>query len=332
MTYRQAPPFSMQIEATEGCNLRCGFCGIRGIREKGTTGELSGPFHFMTVTTARSLASQLRQMDWNCRLEFAMHGEPTMNPDLPEIIHEFRAARPRSSIMVTTNGIPMLKSLKARVHELFAAGVNTIAVDDYAPHRVAPALRELMPVIEYPADRNGNPHVRFHGQRVVIVADIAQAETGTHATLNNHAGSAAPPTDRMVTKVCTLPFRELSVRFDGSIALCCNDWRGQYRVGDAADLDAAWHGPEMTAARRLLLHEGRRDITPCAGCDYRGTRVGLLPQPDGGGKDELGPVTDADRAVARDLSRAPTLTPVVLRRWEVSAGAAESRAADAGCP
>lgn len=59
MTYRQDPPFSLQIEPTEGCNLRCGFCGIRGIREQGQPGALSGPFSFMTVETARAVARSM---------------------------------------------------------------------------------------------------------------------------------------------------------------------------------------------------------------------------------------------------------------------------------
>jgi len=326
VTYRQADPFSMQLEATEGCNLRCGFCGIRGIREKGTTGDLSGPYNFMTVDTADRVARQVAAAKWGCRFEWAMHGEPTMNPHLPDLVAAFRSRLPKASIMVTTNGIPMLEgawgrdSLRGALMELFSAGANTIAVDDYAPHRVAPTLRgtELpVPVLEYPADRRGNPHVRYHGQRVVIVEDIVQADDGTHSTLNNHAGSAAPPTDAMITKVCSLPFRELSVRWDGAVALCCNDWRGQYQLGHAVDdLVGTWHSRAAYAARRLLLHEGRADVVPCNGCDYRPTRPGLLPQPDGRGRDHIGPVTDSDRLVARMAASGPTLAPVVLRRWE----------------
>lgn len=32
----QQPPFTVLIEPTEGCNLGCSFCGLRGMREKGT--------------------------------------------------------------------------------------------------------------------------------------------------------------------------------------------------------------------------------------------------------------------------------------------------------
>jgi len=321
MTYVQSAPFSIQVEPTEGCNLRCGFCGIRGIREKGTSGALSGPYSYMAVDTAHALARQVAAAGWSSRIEFAMHGEPTMNPDLPAIISAFRSRLPKQSIMVTTNGIPLLdRGLRASILALINAGANTIAIDDYAPHRVAPTVRGErwpFPVMEYPADKHGNPHVRFSGQRIVIVEDIAQAETGTHSTLNNHAGSAAPPNTKRQAQVCTLPFREMSVRYNGQVALCCNDWRGQYPIGDAAaDLLAVWNSPQFMAARRILLAEGRKDITPCAGCDYRGTRVGLLPLQDGSGRAELGEPTEADRKMVADQAGTTTLAPVVLRRWE----------------
>jgi len=33
----QTPPFSIQIEPTEGCNLGCSFCGLQGMKKKGKT-------------------------------------------------------------------------------------------------------------------------------------------------------------------------------------------------------------------------------------------------------------------------------------------------------
>lgn len=325
MTYMQEAPFSIQVEATEGCNLRCGFCGIRGIREKGQSADLSGPYKYMTADTVQSLAKQVLNLGWTPRWEFAMHGEPTMSPVLPDLVDIIRSYHPDASIMVTTNGIPMLegrqrwhgKSIGRALVRLFRAGVNTIAIDDYAPHRVAPTVRDCglrVPVLEYPSNQLANPHVRYKKQRVVIVEDIAQAVEGTHATLNNHAGSGGPPSDTMIDKVCTLPFRELSIRWDGEFAICCNDWRGQYNIGNVGDLEDVWHGERMHAARSLLYHEGRADIQPCAGCDYRGTRTGLLP--DKKGKQTMPAPTPRDRAIAFVQQEQPTITPVVLQRWE----------------
>ena len=324
--FRQQNPYCVQIEPTTGCNLRCGFCGIRGIREKSSAPDLSGPYEFMEVMLAHSIAEQMKEAGWTSRIEIAMHGEPTVHPRLPEIVEAFRK-RLSNHIMITTNGIPMLEgrpdwgtsSLHQSVMTLFGAGANTVAVDDYAPHRVAPALRQQlwpMPLYEYPSDSRGHPHHRIKTRRLVIVADIAQASEGSHANLLNHCGSAAPKEYSHNHQVCSLPFREIAVRSNGDIAMCCNDWRGEYRWGDAHDMVGAWHSQAAYAARRVLLSEGRAPLAPCNGCDYVAVRPGFLPNQSGRGKKEIGLPTDVDYKAIEMAQAHGTMTPVVLRRWE----------------
>lgn len=322
--WEQPAPFAVQVEATEGCNLRCGFCGVRGIREQGTPGNLSGPYRFMKWSTAGSLARQLAALQWNVRIEFAMHGEPTMHPDLPGLVSLFRKHQPKAPIMVTTNGLPMLEhpdGPHGYLDRLYAAGVNVVALDDYRPHRVAPVVRDYpgADVVEYPADPAGNPHARRKpGARVLsIVADISQTDAGTHSFLGNHAGAAAPPTDVAHGKRCAKPFRELAVRWDGNVAICCNDWRADYQVANVVDdgLAEVWQHPRFQAARRHLVRGDRAALQPCAGCDHLSYRVGLLP-------DKKGQVTlpepspDDAKLVAEANAGHSQWTPVVLRRWE----------------
>ena len=51
----QTPPYSIQIELVEGCNLRCSFCGLQGIREEGSDKR----FKFMKVSDAVNIAKQI---------------------------------------------------------------------------------------------------------------------------------------------------------------------------------------------------------------------------------------------------------------------------------
>ena len=63
--HRQPPPYCIQIELTEGCNLACSFCGIAAIRENGADGpnEIRGknshPYNFLNWGAARELATQI---------------------------------------------------------------------------------------------------------------------------------------------------------------------------------------------------------------------------------------------------------------------------------
>src|SRR6266576_7009643 len=73
---RQEPPHSISIELTEGCNLRCSFCGLNGIRE-----PKKNDFKFMEISTIERIVSQVAEARWTCRVGFAMRGEPTMHPN-----------------------------------------------------------------------------------------------------------------------------------------------------------------------------------------------------------------------------------------------------------
>ncbi len=322
--YKQHPPYAIQIEPVEGCNLACSFCGINGIREGDTS---SKPFKMMNVGHAEQLAVGLAATGWNPRVEFAMHGEPTMHPQLRDIVWLFRKHNPKLQLMVTTNGAGLIKEPVARVAALFEAGLNVLAIDKYehatyinrvlTPIYDAAAAGSLPMPLPYPENPKGNPHTRrpVTAQVISVVEDISDATKGTHSSLNNHAGCAAPPDHSQQGKRCAKPFRELSVRYDGNVAVCCNDWRGTYYVGNVIidTFEEVWWSAAMHAARVKLYH-GQRDFGPCDGCNAKSYRVGLLP--DKYGKDALPEPDKEDRETIEEALGYEPLAAPVLREWE----------------
>lgn len=325
---KQEAPFAVQIEPVEGCNLRCTFCGLNGIRGKDNN------FKFMSLTTAQVVAQGIAQAGWNCRLEFAMHGEPTQHPDLPGLVAVFRQHLPKAYMLLECNGSGLVKDPVGRLQALYQAGMDTVAVDEYEQAKWAQQIRtklgaaampdrtsemrfmvgEDVDYYEYPREPNGNPHRRHHRRRLVFIAPINTAVEGTHSTLNNHAGAGAPP--KALQARCAKPFRELSVRWDGNVAVCCNDWRGEYPVGNVTQgVEAVWNSPAMQAARVYLYHGQRSGLHPCNKCDATSYRVGLLP--DKKGKDTLPLPTARHRKAVLEAEANGPLTPPVLRPWEV---------------
>lgn len=332
--YRQGAPYCIQIELTEGCNLRCPFCGINGIRTNVRN------YKFMTLETARRIADGIKAAKWNCRLEFAMHGEPTLNPEKFQIIDIFRKALPNNYFLMESNGSDLQKNTVPDIATLFSLGLDCLALDEYEGvvlvQRIRKEIQEFIKaeykenvddldgwkvgsieMFEYPrCGPKGNPHQRKKGvRRLVFVAPISTSSSGTHATLNNHCGSGGPLSTEAQGKRCAKPFREMSFRYDGSVAVCCNDWRGVLPIGNVADssVEELWHDPAMYSARRFLYH-GKRDIGPCVGCNATSYRPGLLP--DHLGKEELPEPNEVDHEIiAQAMSRGP-LTQPVLRPWE----------------
>lgn len=315
MTYKQDPPFTIQIELTTGCNLQCPFCGINGFQEK----PLSN-LNFMDEETADNIAYQIKNAGWNSRLEFAMHGEPTLNPKWEEIITIFRSYL-SNQIMLTSNGGPLLKGdLNDNIDGFFKAGGNILALDMYEHSKYSAQIREKLDVFdfeyaginvyEYPENKKGNPHRRVNERFISLIADISKSTKGTHAHLQNHAGSAGLLDYSKTDKPCVKPFREMGVNSDGSVDICCNDWLGELTVGNINEtaIDEIWHSELFYAVRRMLMSRNRV-VRPCLGCSDMGYRVGLLP--DKLGKVTLEPVDEFDIDLIEEaLAKGPSRPPV----------------------
>jgi radical SAM protein with 4Fe4S-binding SPASM domain len=322
-----------------GCNLRCSFCGIAGIQEKQGHG-----YKFMAEATMRSAMEQVAELGWNSRIGFAMRGDPTQHPNYAGMVAITHEHRPRSTKLMLTNAGGLLRKpgAVANVNALFDAGLTILGLDHYQNIEYVPKVLTAMQgnlqfvsgekysahggqqfnFYEYPYDSRGNPHARYKpGTRMLVrIKDIAWTEKtdkkGNHNRLSNHAGAGAPPNDRMQGKRCALPFRQLAIHWDGSVAVCCNDWRGEYHCGNILTdgIEAIWNGPAFGAAREAL-YAGRRDmLRPCKGCDHRSFRVGILPNYDGSGT-----LRRPDAQTREEIARVNALSPQtkpVLRPWE----------------
>jgi radical SAM protein with 4Fe4S-binding SPASM domain len=320
--YIQEPPFSVQVELVQGCNLMCGFCGINGIREK------AGNYDFANIETIHATASQMAEAGWTSMIILAMHGEPSLHPRLADCIATLRRYLPKNDITLVSNGSGFNRPGKQKqlVQDVFDAGLTKLALDDYEHSGYIPklltALGDDVPfkVLHYPADGlDTSPWRRWPAkkQAIVVLADL-QKNAANHvglAQLSNHCGAAGPLTEKLAGQRCAKVFREFSVRWDGGVACCCQDWRGTVKVGNVNDtsIDRLWNNSVMQALRRKLYH-GERDFGACLGCDYRSTRVGLLP--DKMGKDSLPRADKKDMTVLAAASAGDSLTQIVLRPWE----------------
>jgi tRNA A37 methylthiotransferase MiaB len=54
----QHQPYTLKLEMTEGCNLRCSFCGIQGIR------EARGDYKYLPLSRAKLMADRLAESGW----------------------------------------------------------------------------------------------------------------------------------------------------------------------------------------------------------------------------------------------------------------------------
>lgn len=316
--YRQHEPFLIEIEPTEGCNLGCSFCGLRGIREKGT-----GPQNFMTLETAELIANRIKESGWNSRITFCGHGEPTMNKDLLEIIKIFRKILPKHNMSLLCNGYGFkhgLFNIRTFLQELERIQFNSFALDvysdkgDWTAIEDAPEYMERVVIIG--KDGEGFNYTKRTPMRIALYP--MEVDASIYRSLSNHCGAAAPLDYARKEIRCTKPFRELFIRWNGFVALCCDDFRGQYKIGfikDFKKIDDLWNSPAFQSIR-IMLYNGKRTVKPCLGCSCPPIRAGFLPDPSGRDKEAMPEITADVIKECKKYYDEKGSTTIVKRKWE----------------
>lgn len=286
-------PNNIQIELMEGCNRMCAYCGIHAIWASKGHRTLKPMPTALSAEIAQNLASWWG--DKGKRVEFAMHGEPTLHPDLLKILKTFRKTLPNCQLQLTTNGIVLLKK-GLKFLEALMDNLNILIIDTYTNREQLKTLANGSTAIvcDYYEDTSFTPYhfINNHIKIICLMEDLGKM-SGKRAsrTIINHAGNSNPnnllrfgikPITRSLKKKCSRPFREISIHHDGTISLCCLDWRHEFVIAkfpEDGDLKDIWHDNKTFAIIRHLLYKGNREIVPCRYCDYNGGfRLGLLPK------------------------------------------------------
>lgn len=314
--YKQQAPFTINIEITEGCNLGCWFCGIQGVKKNGKT-----PWYFMTTEIAEHIASEIKRVGWKSKIIFVGHGEATLNKNFIEIIKIFRKYLPKPVFHMYSNawGFNRAKNVDEYVNNFFEAGIDNIIIDCYNKENgdwhFVDRLSDKSVVVNY---CSGVEYYESKKVRRILLLPSIETDKNTPMTrrLSNHAGCAFPLDETFNNKRCAMPFRELSFRWDGSVSVCCDDFRGMYPIANIKDMpiEELWNHPRFQAAR-IMLYNHSREFTPCRGCTNMSVRVGFLP--DSSGQHELPPITDEVRAYVEAVTKENLpLSSVIKRKWE----------------
>lgn len=304
-------PFCVQIELVQGCNRNCSFCGTSGLEKK---------LHFVDKSVIEHTCRLIKEADLNCRILLAGHGEPSLHPEVVEIVRLIRSILPvKNRIHLFTNGIVMLKNPQI-IFDLFDAGLNGLLFDEYSDHLVENTLKVVEGIDKYKIVKLKNGVPMFDArelQRICIAPPIDIENLAAHK-LCNHCGAGMPKLKGSEVnnhKRCSIIFRDFFVRYDGNIAICCNDFRGEYYVTNIMDhkyfRDVYFH-ERLESARKYIINKDR-SFYPCNICNVSPVRPGLLP--DMKAKVKLDNPTDDDWEIVN--RKYPPLAQIRLRDYEM---------------
>ena len=239
---------SVEIETINRCNGVCDFCPVS---VKNDTRE----HKLMSDALFESIIDQLADMNYAGKLALFCNNEPFLDEKIIDRHCYARKKVPKARMHLFTNGTLLtIEKFKEIVQYL-----DELIIDNYQQD-----LKLIKPCAAIAEYCENYPELK---KKVTIVL------RKPHEILSNRGGYAPnrKETATYPKDSCVLPFKNLIIRPDGKISLCCSDPLGKNTLGDLTkeSLVEAWYGDRFQEVRRAIA-KGRENWKYCSNCDYFG--------------------------------------------------------------
>lgn len=235
---------SIELEVINRCNGECPFCPVNRHVDPRKTIK-------MDEKLFRKIIDELSELEYSGRLALHSNNEPFLDSRIIQFAKYAREKLPKAFIYMYTNGT--LLTLDKFIEII--PYLNRMVIDNYDDEL---KLHENAKIIDQYCKKDGklDKKVEIHVRKI-------------HEVLKTRGGQA-PNNDksRTLNMSCVLPFKQLIIRPDGKISLCCNDALGKYTMADLSKmtLKEAWYSERYKKLRKKL-RKSRARIRLCRYCD-----------------------------------------------------------------
>lgn len=235
----------IEIETINRCNGNCSFCPVNrhhDPREKAV----------MTRELFRNIVDQLAEMDYSGRFTTFSNNEPLLDDRLIEFNRYARERLPHARMHLFTNGTLLTLDKFIALSDI----LDELIIDNY--QQDLELIKPCREIEQYCAE-----HPKLRRKVTIVLRKPNEILTSRGGNAPNRKQIPDYGKDR-----CVLPFRQMIVRPDGKVSLCCNDAIGKYTLGDLTreSLKEVWFGPKFEKVRQCL-YEGRENWGECRHCD-----------------------------------------------------------------
>lgn len=272
--------YRIKIEASLGCNRDCKFCGMTRKKSCLLKPEL---FNFILNKVPDTVK----------RIEFILHGEPTLNHNLIDYIKAIRDRRPKTQISVCSNGFRFLSEMYNPDYffSLYDAGVNLLQVDLYDKvdwesfkkliKENRTGINERTIKIKDLYSQNINVFFSYRGNKnreLIYVKEFERLNSGFTKQRRFHTFGGNVPVDLWKNysdkytdfskfpligkgKTCTSLLKYIAIGANGDLYFCCRDASHTLLLGNIknTDLQELWISEDIQKLR-LLIKSARRDL------------------------------------------------------------------------
>tara|TARA_B100000242_G_scaffold293574_1_gene272133 strand:- start:1025 stop:2077 length:1053 start_codon:yes stop_codon:yes gene_type:complete len=297
-------PFSVHIDICSLCNFKCTFCfqnDKKGMKESGVE------WGMMKFDTFKKCVDDLKKFPNRIKkIKIGNHGEPTMHPQVAEMVKYARDADVADIVEMFTNGSKLEPNLNQKLVDagLQRMNISVEGLTEESYKRIAQHNINYPKFIENIKDLYNRKDSSFSLYIKVVDHAVAKAEPGKptidltpkekeyfydtfgsisdEMSIENIVPQWAETDQNDLTetgmygqdvgelkKVCPFPFMYLHINSDGSVAGCTLDWARKVLVGDrkSSDLFEIWNGEGMRELRLKMLKGEREKIPMCDTCN-----------------------------------------------------------------
>lgn len=235
----------VEVETVNRCNGVCSFCPVN-------KNDDPRPKAVMTEELFRGIVGQLAEMGYSGRFTTFSNNEPLLDERIIDFNRYAREKLPNARMHLFTNGTLLTLDKFIALAEV----LDELIIDNYQQE-----LKLIRPCAEV-ADYCG-AHPELKRKVTIVLRKPNEILTSRGGTAPNRKQLKEYAADR-----CVLPFKQMVIRPDGKVSLCCNDAVGRYTLGDLnkEKLLEVWHGDRFRTVRQSL-HGGRGKWGGCRYCD-----------------------------------------------------------------
>lgn len=235
----------VEIETINRCNGNCDFCPVS--RQSDTR-----EYKLMAKELFEDIINQLADINYAGKLALFSNNEPFLDEDILNKHKYAREKLPNAKMHLFTNGT----LLKLEWFIEIMNYLDELVIDNYQQE-----LKLIKPCEEIVRYCEKHPELK---KRVTIVL------RKPHEILSSRGGDA-PNRKELISygeDMCILPYKQLIIRPDGQVSLCCNDPLGKNTLGDLSknSIMNVWNNDRFKTVRKAL-YEGRKNWKHCEFCD-----------------------------------------------------------------
>lgn len=235
----------IEIETVNRCNGNCGFCPVSKAND-------TREYREMSQELFEKIINELSDINYSGKLALFSNNEPFLDENIIERHRYARKKLPNARMHLFTNGTLLTLEKFIEIVDL----LDELVIDNY--HQELKLIKTAEKIVEY-----CEQHPELKKKVTVVLRKPQEILTSRGGDAPNRKDMVSYGDDR-----CILPYKQMIIRPDGKVSLCCNDPLGKNTLGDVRkdSILTVWNNDRFKMVRKCL-YEGRKNWKHCVYCD-----------------------------------------------------------------